>query len=224
MSRKKFNLDENIFLVLFPIISYIVTMKTNQAFKLVGGLSRPSKMPGWAYGLPAKECKTGSKLQKIKGSTCYNCYALKGMYRFRPVQAAQYRRLESIKNPGWVSAMVHLINSKKSKFFRWHDSGDVQDLDHLNKIFEVCELTPGISHWMPTREAWTKDHVTRAPKNLVIRFSMPMINQSASGSWPNTSTVVTEGATCPAPKQGNACGDCRACWDPRVKNIAYGQH
>jgi hypothetical protein len=120
--------------------------------------------------------------------------------------------------------MVHLINSKKSKYFRWHDSGDVQDLEHLNKIFEVCELTPGIKHWMPTREAWTKEHVTRAPKNLVIRFSMPMINQKASGSWNNTSTVVNEGATCPAPKQDNACGDCRACWDPLVKNIAYGEH
>ena len=199
-------------------------MKTNQALKTVGGLSRPSKMPGWSYGLPAAECKTGSKLQKIEGSTCSNCYALKGCYVFKVVQAAQYRRLESIKNPGWVSAMVHLINSKKSKYFRWHDSGDVQDLEHLKKIFEVCELTPSVKHWMPTREAWTKAHVDDAPRNLVIRFSMPMINQKPGGSWKNTSTVVTEGATCPAPKQDNACGDCRACWDPSVSNIAYGEH
>ena len=133
-------------------------MKTNQALKLVGGLSRPSKMPGWCYGLPAAECKTGSKLQKVKGSTCSNCYALKGCYVFKVVQAAQYRRLKSIKNPGWVSAMAFLINSKKSKYFRWHDSGDVQDLDHLNKIFKVCELTPGVKHWLPTREAWTQEH------------------------------------------------------------------
>jgi hypothetical protein len=42
-------------------------MKTSEALKLVGGLSKPSKMPGWAYGLPAKECKTGSKLVKVKG-------------------------------------------------------------------------------------------------------------------------------------------------------------
>ena len=116
MSRKKFNLDENIFLVLFPIISYIVTMKTNQALKIVGGLSRPSKMPGWAYGLPAKECKTGSKLREVKDSVCEGCYALKGCYVFEVVQAAQYRRLKSVKNPGWVSAMVHLINSKNLNF------------------------------------------------------------------------------------------------------------
>ena len=53
-------------------------MKTIDALKLVGGLSKPSKMPGWAYGIPAKECKTGSKLRQVKGSTCEKCYALKG--------------------------------------------------------------------------------------------------------------------------------------------------
>ena len=94
-------------------------------------------------------------------------------YVFKVVQDAQYRRLKAIKNPRWVEAMAHLINSKKPDVFRWHDSGDVQDLDHLNKIYEVCRLTPDKRHWMPTREAWVKDHVSRAPSNLIIRFSMP---------------------------------------------------
>ena len=128
-------------------------MKTSEAWKIVGGLSKPSKMPGWAYGLPAKECKTGSKLRLIPDSVCYNCYALKGCYVFKVVQDAQYRRLASIKHELWTGAMVHLINSKKSKVFRWHDSGDVQDEDHLTKIFSVCKLTPTVTHWMPTREA-----------------------------------------------------------------------
>ena len=201
-------------------------MKTDQALKLVGGLSRPSKIPGWCYGLPAAECKTGSKLQKVKGSTCSNCYALKGCYVFKVVQAAQYRRLKSIKNPGWVAAMAFLINSKKSKYFRWHDSGDVQDLDHLNKIFEVCELTPGVKHWLPTREAWTVKYQHKAPANLKLIFSMPMVNQEAAGKFNYTSTVVTDPskATCPAPQQGNECKSCRACWDKKVKNVAYLAH
>ena len=199
-------------------------MKTSEAWQLVGGLSKPSKMPGWSIGLPAKECKTGSKLRKIKGSTCYDCYALKNCYVFKIVQDAQYRRLEAIKSPLWVAAMTILINSKKSKWFRWHDSGDVQDLDHLNKIFDVCRLTPGIKHWMPTREAWIKDHVSRAPSNLIIRFSVPMIDQEPAGSWPNTSTVVTSKATCPAPSQDGQCKDCRNCWNKEIKNIQYGKH
>ena len=90
-------------------------MKTSEALKLVGGLSKPSKMPGWAYGLPAKECKTGSKLRKVKDSVCYNCYALKGCYVFKVVQDAQYRRLEATKSPLWTGAMALLINSKNLK-------------------------------------------------------------------------------------------------------------
>ena len=58
-------------------------MKTSEAWKLVGGLSKPSKMPGWSIGIPAKECKTGGKLQKIPGSVCFDCYALKGCYVFK---------------------------------------------------------------------------------------------------------------------------------------------
>ena len=199
-------------------------MKTNEALKIVGGLSKPSKMPGWAYGLPAKECKTGSKLVKVEGSTCHGCYALKGCYVFKVVQDAQYRRLASIKHELWTGAMALLINSKKSKYFRWHDSGDVQDEDHLMKIFAVCRLTPSVKHWMPTREAWVKRFLPLKPHNLIVRFSAPMVDQAAPSSWPHTSTVVTSGRTCPAPTQDNECKDCRACWDPTVKHVAYGQH
>ena len=199
-------------------------MKTAEAKKITHSLSKPSKMPGWSYGLPAPECKTGSKLRKIKGSTCYNCYAMKGCYVFPDVKAAQYKRLASTKLDAWTVAMAAQLNSKKSKWFRWHDSGDVQDLDHLNKIYEVCRLTPAKRHWLPTREAWIKDHLQDKPTNLVIRFSAPMVDQRAPQSWPNSSEVVTSGANCPAPKQNNECGDCRACWDATIKTISYGKH
>ena len=91
--------------------------------KIVGGLSKPSKMPGPAYNLPASKCITGSKLVKIKGSVCEGCYALKGRYRFPNVQAALERRLKAIESPLWVDAMIQLI--KPHKEFRWHDSGDI---------------------------------------------------------------------------------------------------
>ena len=200
-------------------------MKTEKALFIIGGsLSKPSKMPGWSIGLPAKECKTGHKLRDVKGSVCYDCYALKGCYEFKVVQQAQYRRLAAIKDPQWVEAMAHLINSKRPRVFRWHDSGDVQDLEHLQKIYEVCRLTPSKRHWMPTREAWIKDHLQDKPANLVIRLSSPMVDQGPVSSWPNTSTVVTSGASCPAPKQNNECGTCRNCWNPEIKNISYGIH
>ena len=201
-------------------------MDIKTAKQITGSLSKPSKMPGWSYGLPAKECKTGGKLQNVKGSTCYDCYALKGCYVFKVVQNAQYYRLKAIKNRKWVQAMAMQINNKRSKEFRWHDSGDIQDLKHLAKIFKVCKLTPSVDHWLPTREAWVKKFIPAAPNNLNIRFSMPMIDQEAAGGWPNTSNVVTDKtkANCPAPQQGNECKDCRACWDKKVKNVAYLAH
>jgi hypothetical protein len=199
-------------------------MNTKEAWQLVGGLSKPSKMPGWSIGIPAKECKTGKKLRQIKNSVCEGCYALKGCYVFKVVQEAQYKRLEAINHPDWVLAMATLINSKKPDVFRWHDSGDVQDVQHLEKIFEVCRLTPSKRHWMPTREAWIKDHMQAAPENLVVRFSSPMIDQGPVKSWANTSTVSTKSRSCPAPDNNNECGSCRACWDPLVKNIEYGKH
>ena len=201
-------------------------MNTKEAWALVGGLSKPSKMPGWAIGIPAAECKTGKNLVDVEGSVCEGCYALKGCYVFAVVQAAQYKRLKAIKHPDWVKAMALLINSKKADVFRWHDSGDVQDEAHLQKIYEVCRLTPTKRHWMPTREAWIKQHLQDKPDNLVIRLSSPMVNQGPVMSWTNTSTVSTkhEDRTCPAPDQNNECGSCRQCWDPGIKNICYGKH
>ena len=199
-------------------------MKVKEAVKITEGFTRTSKMPGLSYSLPAWECKTGSKLRKVKGSVCASCYALKGNYtRYPAIKAAQYRRLEAMKHPAWVTAMAAVI--KRQKWFRWHDAGDVQDQQHLQKIFEICRLTPDTRHWLPTREAWIKDHLDKAPANLVIRFSPPMVNQRAPESWPHSSMVVDKGFhTCPAPAQGGKCGSCRQCWDSNIKVVSYGKH
>jgi len=203
-------------------------MLIKEANKIIISLSKPEKMPGYAYGLPAWECKTGGKLAKVPGSVCHGCYAMKGNYtRFPAIKISQYKRLAALQHPDWVQAMATVINSErvsKLKVFRWHDAGDVQDPAHLKKIFEVCELTPDMQHWMPTREAWVKPYLKNCPKNLIVRLSMTMVDQPAAGTWDNTSTVVTSGATCPAPHQGGQCGDCRNCWSSDIKNIAYGKH
>ena len=200
-------------------------MKVKDALKITDSFTKTSKMPGLSYSLPAWACQTGSKLRLVPTSPCFGCYALKGNYtRYPAIKAAQYRRLDAIKNPLWVEAMATKI--KRQKWFRWHDAGDLQSSEHMAKIIEVCKLTPEVKHWMPTREAWTKDYIVEAPDNLVVRFSMPMVDQAATDSWPNTSTVSTKkiDVTCPAPLQGNQCKDCRACWDKSVSNVCYGEH
>jgi len=201
-------------------------MNIKEAKAITGSLTRTSKMPGLSYSLPAWECKTGSKLRKIKNSVCASCYALKGNYvRYSAIKAAQYVRLKSLTNPLWVEAIVTQI--KRQKFFRWHDAGDIQSMEHLNKIFEVCRLTPDIQHWIPTREAQFLKDIDPAtvPANLIIRMSSHMVDQGPVKFWPWTSTVTSKGgATCPAPKQGGKCKDCRACWTRSIENISYGKH
>ena len=122
MSRSLFIFILAVDLVLCPLISYISFMKekilnTAHAWQIVGGLSKPGKMPGWSIGIPAKECNTGGKLQDKEGSVCNDCYALKGCYVFKIVQDAQYRRLKAIKDPRWVDAMTMQLIQKSLIFF-----------------------------------------------------------------------------------------------------------
>ena len=203
-------------------------MNTKEAIQITHTLGKPSKMPGFTYGLPAQACKTGAKLAQIKGTTCHGCYALKGCYLFKAFKEAGAKRLEAIKHPLWAKAMAVQINSKKSKFFRWHDSGDIQSVKHLLKIFKVCKLTPGVKHWMPTKEAQFLKMVpaARVPKNLIIRLSGTNVDGPAGKFWKWSSTVTTDPkkATCPAPEQGGKCLDCRKCWSRKIKNIVYLKH
>jgi len=198
-------------------------MLKKEAKEITGGLSKPSKMPGPAYNLPAPACITGSKLVDVIGSVCNGCYALKGRYNFRNVRLALARRLESLQHPQWVFAMTVLI--KGEEVFRWHDSGDLQSSWHLKRIFEVCEATPETSHWLPTREAkFLPLNTDSIPKNLIIRMSSHRIDQKPVKFWPWTSTVSTGDFTCPASKQGNECGSCRNCWNREVANVSYPKH
>mgnify|MGYP003114870367 FL=1 len=199
-----------------------------------GGISnRNKKMPGYTYGLSAKECKTGAKLVKIPGSTCSGCYALKANYFYPSVKTGHARRLASIDSAAWVPAMIQLINHYEKDFFRWHDSGDIQTVDHLRKICAVAAGTPSIKHWIPTREAGILKEFKRSggviPSNLIIRLSATMINGAPGKSHQHSSTVHTAGAApigeaCNASKQGGQCLECRACWNTSIKNISYEKH
>lgn len=199
-----------------------------------GGISnRNKKMPGHTYGLSAWKCKTGGKMQKIKGSVCYNCYAMGANYLYPSVKKGHANRLRSINNKTWVEGMIFLINRYEKNNFRWHDSGDIQTIEHLAKICAVAAGTPNISHWLPTREAKIlkeyKDQGGIIPDNLVIRLSATMINGAPSKTHEHSSTVHTPGVkpigeACNAQNQGGRCLDCRACWNPKIKNISYEKH
>jgi hypothetical protein len=195
-----------------------------EAERITGGLSAPGKMPEGSYNLPAAACQTGAKLRLVPDTPCYKCYAFKGNYvRFPAVQKAMYRRLASLTHPQWAEGMTTLI--KKIKHFRWHDSGDIQSVQHLKNIYEVCVRTPATMHWLPTQERkYLPLPGSTYPKNLLIRLSNSKNNSKPGNAWSHWSTVVDSGGDCPASRQGNQCGSCRRCWNPKVKHVTYPKH
>lgn len=216
---------------------FVAHRKANWA--IVGGLSEPSKMPCHSYSIPAFNCKVGSALAKVKGSVCHGCYALKGFYRMPKVAKALRNRLESLNNPAWVEAMAFLINyyseTKGNKFFRWHDSGDLQDMTHLQKIVRVCNLTPDVQHWIPTREhnliRQYQAEFGEFPSNLTVRLSalmidgkLPEINGLPVSAVHEKSAPVEGASVCPAYTQGDKCLTCRACWNKEIHCISYPKH
>ena len=214
-------------------------MKLADLEKSVGGLSKESKMPWLCWGIPASLCKTGSKLAKVKGTVCEMCYAMKGMYNFSNVQTALSRRYNAWKDSAtFVSNFSNLLNRKayrvrkEKRYFRWFPSGDLQEVQMLKDIADICAATPAVHHYLPTKEyEIVREYLDlheRLPDNLVVRLSAPKVDQIAELVWNapnkgvNYSAVVTDGTSnCPADEQGNKCGDCRKCWDPNVLLIKY---
>lgn len=232
-------------------------MTAQQATAIAGSLGQPSKMPGAAYGIDAWQCRVGSTLSGDPTSTCHGCYAKKNFYRsWRPAVTARARRQAAIRHRYWVEAMIVLIldyvRDQGEPAFRWHDSGDLQGAWHLANICAVAEATPGVRHWLPTREyvdvAVYLAAGGKIPPNLTVRLSAHYVGRAPGQNKLDTGnelppeiahlpTSTTHRLGDPPPIRGkgaivchaidrpvNMCRKCRACWDPRVTNVSYRMH
>src|SRR5215218_1299495 len=127
--------------------------------------------------------------------------------------------------PLWTPAMVYLIRWHCDRYFRLFDSGDLQGENHLRNIVTIAEAVPDVQMWLPTREAELVRRVGQFPPNLPVRLSAHMIDGKPP-DWPTTSVVSSgekEGYDCPSRRQGNSCGDCRACWSEEPV-VVYSLH
>lgn len=195
-----------------------------------------SKMPCDSISISAHLCKTGSKLKNIKGSVCHKCYALRGNYNYPSVKNKHERVLNFMRSPDFIKRMTGMLMATGNKYFRWFDSGDVQDEAMAHSILDVCEATPWISHWIPSKEyrIWRTVLKERPqPANACIRYSTHFDDKKPTKAGQNTSTTFTSGDSpaavgkvCIANKMKDetgiySCGPCRACWDTSIENIAY---
>ena len=120
------------------------------------------------------------------------------------------------------------------RYFRWFDSGDMYSLGLARKILEVCERTPWVKHWIPTRmHKFSKFSVVLARleslSNVVVRLSSDSITgQVIQGSTTSTiatlDTVPSDAVVCEAYTRAGKCDTCRACWDKTVSVVAYIGH
>lgn len=224
----------------------IFDLTKKQAATICGTLTQTSKMPCKSSSLPTESCQTGYKLAQIPGSICASCYADKGFYAVyqNTIKPAQFARLDAVWQAmaseehasAWISGMAALIGS--DKYFRHHDSGDLQGLAHLELIAQLCLATPDCQHWLPTREyGIVKDFIAKhgqLPANLTVRLSamypdkpvkIPASLQGLPGiaaSNVHTPGAPVHGHACQAPAQAGACLDCRACWTGQT--ISYAMH
>ena len=212
-------------------------MTLTMAESLIGALSSPSKMPGWGWGISALNCNVGTKLREVADSVCAICYAMRNHYVMQNVMQAHAKRQLASNRHDWADIMALMINVKaKNKggdAFRWFDSGDLQSVELLTKICQVCVKTPTVKHYLPTKEyKIVQDYVQGGgviPDNLCIRLSAyiidgPLPSSLAQRIGVQTASTVTSSANCPAKQQGNQCLDCRACWDKSKTNISYINH
>ena len=202
---------------------------------------RNSKMPGSTFAVTVDKCNVGGKLALIEGSTCHKCYAADIEKRYPSAHVGwtnNYERATRLieTNPEqwsqWMVFQIHKAAEKTGELFhRWFDGGDVASLKMLHAIARVCELTPTIKHWLPTREAAIVKAFLRErdlPTNLVVRISSTMVDDKPIAGHKWTSTVHKHkphvGKACDARDRGNQCGPCRACWNGAVANVSYPLH
>lgn len=211
-------------------------LKRTREWINVGGLTKTSKMPCYSYSLPATACVTGSLLNKFPGTVCNKCYARKGFYNMPNVRNALENRLRIVlamsNDPTswdrWVYSMKYLIRNAGENYFRWHDSGDLQGLFHLEAIVHVAYANPNISFWLPTKEyAILKEYLSKqeVPENLVIRVSAPSVDKHLTGGdFPHVSAVTANPAKKTCLAVGGKCGECRNCWSSEIREVVYLRH
>jgi hypothetical protein len=167
----------------------------------------------------------------------------------RRLNAVQRALRSDFARVTWIRAVVESIKKTGDAHFRWFDSGDIYREDFLEMIICVAALTPHVSHWLPTqRPDIVARYVARKgwliPKNLTVRVTCKYIDRvggvdnplmlplsvvcSDRPSW-DVSESVRRGSFvfCPAgfdSDHGTRCGDCRACWDPKVRTVVYKLH
>lgn len=184
---------------------------------------------------PVITCKHWETCKNSKGKMC--CYALR-MYRNKAkksIGAAWDRNLaileadrDSYFTQVKAAAMV-------TRFFRWHVSGDIVDIDYLDRMVKMARELKGTDFLAFTKNyedvnEYFKNH--KKPANLHLIFSLPF--DGAKIDNPHnlpTAAVILKGQE-PKPEYkvcGGNCTECACrglgCWQlKKGETVAFPEH
>lgn len=157
------------------------------------------------------------------------CYAGKAERLYKNAKAKRQRNYIATQQADFVTKIVTEIQDSKIKLVRWFESGDAYDQVFLEKVFEVCKLTPTVKYLMYTKSFmldwknmpanlqvyWSVDHTTTRtiPAGLTAR-----IREKNSPLVSGEVTCVPQGAT------KHYCGTlCHTCWNGASK-VYFDKH
>lgn len=211
-------------------------------------LTAASKMPGAAWSLPAVKSCPGAKfgVGMICGTVktdpkTHTCYATKGLHKMPHVRNAFAVRYAWVLAcmatdagfDSFVETLVSAILADGRQYFRIHESGDFFNARYVRAWIAIAQRLPQVQFWAPTRayhgglartilpalaELNALPNVTVRPSALAISEDAPVVPGLSAGTG-----VKSDGFNCPASSQGNACRECRQCWD-KTTPVYYHLH
>jgi len=168
-------------------------------------------------------------------SCARDCYAVK-LQNFRPsVKEAWARNLEILKEDRDSYFLQVKAAAMVTRFFRWHVSGDIIDMDYLDRMVKMARELKGTEFLCftknyPVVNEYLNNH--KAPKNLHLIFSLPFngIRILNPHNLP-TAAVVFKGQT---PEDnwkqcGGNCAECACrgcgCWElKKGETVCFKKH
>ena len=200
----------------------------------VNHISQTSKMPCKSWSLEAgKTCKGSINSDGSVAPACLGCYAKGGTYVFANVRHVRQDNYLAWQLDNWEDLMVEEL--EEVRLFRWFDSGDIDNLLLLVKIFNIMKRTPHVKHWLPTRMYKFPEFKTildemKKLNNVCVRYSSDSIlgqyidGLHGSTIVPDESYVPDGGFLCKSYENNGECGKCRACWNKNIPVIFYKAH
>lgn len=175
--------------------------------------------------ITCKHCETCAK----------QCYALRMCKRYKSVKNAYDRNLELLNTNRDSYFLQVKAAAMLSRYFRFHVSGDIIDIDYLDRMVKVARELKGTEFLCFTKNyedvnEYFETH--RKPKNLHLIFSLPFDGSKIENKHNlPTAAVIFKGQD--VPKNYKMCGGnctecantCGGCWT--LKNgetIAFNKH